>query len=1145
MASQIDTTGIDALYPRAGQNNDSQGFRDNFSGIVTNLNTAQSEITALQNETFRLDATNNFNGSLIVDSNMRIMTQVSYTSTIDASTHNIDFTNGHYQKFTVNSNLPECTINFSNWPASPRYSMLRLELGSSTKVNMLFTPPAGTELKLDYNWPKKVLLRPEPVVLEFYTYDGGATIWGRYLYRSYTPETHPYANAEGDELVIFNVTVKDGGAGNQEIFFLDDQPMNETPELYFTPGSRYRFILENVSNAQAPLRFSTAPDTIVSDGNSNTIVPYTEGVIIDGAAGEPNAYVEIEITESTPLPLYLYAEEQPNGLDTSKIGMELPITSNPSYVRIKTANKLQDADADTYIIAETAYEADNDELDFYIANVHRMQLNNLCLRVLQGTKLCIEDTSPDAITVDGGVKISGDLEVGGDIIFNPDLTQSTIDTWTQPGEVFTNTLIIDSSVNISNYKIGKTLRILGVSTDQTAETGSGAAIQSIERIGLQDIVLTSEDPNAITDPALYTSVLYKICEMDFNTGKISPATTESSVNIMKTDFKLNPSESANIIGFNLNNNIKLTLSRTDVNKAILVYRKITGVENDFGLITVLGPKDLTVATQDITWIDFYDYDLNPWSNKTDKNAYTSLSGILHVPVTAPSAASYGWDYAKITAVSGNTVVLDKAFYHNDSITTIIDDTEELQTLIDTRASNGLNFIDIDNRIHYVSKLSVPTGFSITGKGRESKLIKQYWSTDLVQNNNHIIMPSVVQGEDSLFNNVSIEKLKIEGNFLNQYLLQDDTNTSVNRNYAVYLYGSRIIIEDIELSNVVGGGLFLYNTFNDQIVTEKVTIKDSIIENGCASYRYDTYSPVIAREIRNSKVLSTTMKNFPFSADFTATDKSLIITNIIDNCGSGLLTYGSVNTVYNPNILLGPSGSEFLPVADILNTEYDSVNILIEKDIDFNSYKGLYQENGVTFDLTANNIEVVGVINQLNKTPLTESLGTQYSGLIQVDPLGSGNSVGEFSFRIVANSVNTILQTDETVKRVPTDSVPNADYNADYVGMVYRLIATEYVPKSTIDLVATLSVPNKQLNVTVADATKFRLNDVVRLNSNNLTNSDAADADIATTEATIVAINTIQKILTIQYEVLNGNVIGSAGGTVDLKNRFVLVKGKIN
>ena len=1151
MASQIDTTGIDALYPRAGQNNDSQGFRDNFDGIVSNLDIAQSEITALQNETFRLDAPNNFNGSLIVDANMRIMTQVSYTSTIDASTYDIDFTNGHYQKFTVNSNLPECTVNFTNWPVAPRYSMLRLELASNAKVNMLFTPPEGTELRLDYNWPKKVLLRPEPVVLEFYTYDGGATIWGRYLYRSYTPETHPYANAEGDELVIFDVTIKDGGAGNQEIFFLDDQPVNETPELYFTPGTRYRFILEHISNAQAPLRFSTAPDTIVSDGDTNTVVPYTEGVIIDGAAGEPNAYVEIEITETTPLPLYLYAEEQPNGLDTSKIGMELAITSNPSYIRIKTANKLQDADEDTYIIAETDYEADNDELDFYVQDIHRMQLDNMCLRILEGTKLCVEDISPDAVTVDGGVKISGDLEVGGDIIFNPDLSQSTIDTWTQPNEDLTNTLIIDAAVNISNYKVGKTLRVLGVSADQTVETGAGAVIQSVERIGLQDVVTSSETPSEITDPALYKTVAYKIAELDINTGKISPATDESTVNIMTTDFKLNPSESDDVIGFNLNNNIKLTLNRSTVDKALLIYRKIPGVENDFGLLAVLGPKDLTTQANGIVWVDFYDYDLNPWSKKTNKNAYNALSGILHVPVTAPETASYGWDYATITAVSGSTITLDKNFYHNDSVTTIIDDTEELQNLINSRSENGLNYLDLDNRTHYVSQLSIPPGFSITGKGRESRIIKQYWSTNLIDNDNHIIKPQINLGEDSLFNEVSIEKVKIDGNFLNQYLLQDDTNTSVQRNYAIYLFGENIIIEDVQLSNLVGGGLFLYNTLDEQIVTEKVTIKDSIIENGCASYRYDTYSPVAGREIRNSKILSTTMKNFPAAADFTATDKSLIITNIIDNCGSGLLTYGSVNSIYNPNILLGPSGSEFLPVADMLNTEYDSVNILIEKDIDFNSYKGLYQENGITFDLTANNIEVVGVINQLNKTSTIESLGVQYDDLIQVDALGSGNSVGEFSFRIVASSVNTILQTDEIVKTVPTEANPNADYNPNYVGMVYRLIATEYVPKSGVGNVST---PNGagtgQVLVTVEDATQFRLNDIVRLNSLSLQLTSNDDADIAEREATVASINTTEKILTLQYEVLNGEVTqvtpsSAYIGTVDLKNRFVLVKGKIN
>lgn len=46
--SQINTNGIDANYPIPGQNNSSQGFRDNFAQIKNNLNTAGDEITDLQ-----------------------------------------------------------------------------------------------------------------------------------------------------------------------------------------------------------------------------------------------------------------------------------------------------------------------------------------------------------------------------------------------------------------------------------------------------------------------------------------------------------------------------------------------------------------------------------------------------------------------------------------------------------------------------------------------------------------------------------------------------------------------------------------------------------------------------------------------------------------------------------------------------------------------------------------------------------------------------------------------------------------------------------------------------------------------------------------------------------------------------------------
>ena len=62
MATAITVTNIDATFPVAGQDNDSQGFRDNFSQIKTQLTTAGTEITALQTNSAVTNADTDFNG---------------------------------------------------------------------------------------------------------------------------------------------------------------------------------------------------------------------------------------------------------------------------------------------------------------------------------------------------------------------------------------------------------------------------------------------------------------------------------------------------------------------------------------------------------------------------------------------------------------------------------------------------------------------------------------------------------------------------------------------------------------------------------------------------------------------------------------------------------------------------------------------------------------------------------------------------------------------------------------------------------------------------------------------------------------------------------------------------------------------------
>ena len=146
---------------------------------------------------------------------------------------------------------------------------------------------------------------------EFFRYDSTTSEWINV----------PYIG----DFIEHDVTIADNGSGSQEVFFLDGQPLksNSGAEfgLKFITGNRYRFNIDDVSNADAPLRFSTTPDTSVP----SSVTDYTTNVTRVGTAGNAGAYVEITITSETPDTLYLYGQEIDPGIDTSLIGAALPI----------------------------------------------------------------------------------------------------------------------------------------------------------------------------------------------------------------------------------------------------------------------------------------------------------------------------------------------------------------------------------------------------------------------------------------------------------------------------------------------------------------------------------------------------------------------------------------------------------------------------------------------------------------------------------------------------------------------------------------------------------------------------------------------------------------------------------------------------
>jgi hypothetical protein len=117
MASSIISTTIDETYPVAGQDNDSQGFRDNFTIIKDNFAFAKSEIETLQDNTAKLNVDNNFNNNTQEKLNLKEYTIQHYNGD---SNDDVDykFTNGQFVKYIIGNTL---TIDIQDWPTNEPY----------------------------------------------------------------------------------------------------------------------------------------------------------------------------------------------------------------------------------------------------------------------------------------------------------------------------------------------------------------------------------------------------------------------------------------------------------------------------------------------------------------------------------------------------------------------------------------------------------------------------------------------------------------------------------------------------------------------------------------------------------------------------------------------------------------------------------------------------------------------------------------------------------------------------------------------------------------------------------------------------------------------------------------------------------------
>ena len=145
MTSNINPNDIDGAYPVAGQDNNSQGFRDNFTNTSTNFQFAADEITDLQNNAVLKSAlvgttlNNDMQGSVLSNAQLQNMSQTVVSLGTVSGTTTINYAVGSYQTLTTNGAV---SLAFSNFSAAGTASTVVVQVTVANIIHTLQLPSA-------------------------------------------------------------------------------------------------------------------------------------------------------------------------------------------------------------------------------------------------------------------------------------------------------------------------------------------------------------------------------------------------------------------------------------------------------------------------------------------------------------------------------------------------------------------------------------------------------------------------------------------------------------------------------------------------------------------------------------------------------------------------------------------------------------------------------------------------------------------------------------------------------------------------------------------------------------------------------------------------------------------------------------------
>ena len=380
--------------------------------------------------------------------------------------------------------------------------------------------------------------------------------------------------------------------------------------------------------------------------------------------------------------------------------------------------------------------------------------------------------------------------------------------------------------------------------------------------------------------------------------------------------------------------------------------------------------------------------------------------------------------------------------------------------------------------------------------------------------------------DSSAKDVTIKDVTIDGNSSNNILFDDSTTALETTNYLVNMSSvDSSLFKSSEIRNSPGSGLYVGNS-------NRMSIENSAFVDGSQSDRYN-FQPLSADGAKVLRVNDCLFENYPGSLDVSATEVVATGGNIIRNCGTGIRIHASSKVTTTNNIILGPS-DEYIPSPDIYDSDFNSVNVTIDRGVDFQTPFYQYIRDGAEYDLSDVDI-VAGIGTIVNEGATNETLGSKFLlfSLSNGESSSNGTQSGYLSFKLTATETATLGLTSS---------------------LGYDIIGTEFLDVP-LGFSTSVGIKTGAFNQTGAGATNYQ---VTLSNKEELSAFSVGDVVKLVNHASSPDINGIgctvsQKIssaitgkitIDLPTPTTTTSINGEESGYISIRNIFTIAKGRV-